>query len=858
MSEVQDIRHRRAPLYRLIAKVLWLSALFGITFFIFIFLYINFVHDLPTFEQLENPSSQLATEVITRDGEVLGRYYIQNRVPVEFDEISPYAINALIATEDERFFNHAGIDARALMRVLVKSFLLGNTDSGGGGSTISQQLAKLLYPRINFRGMSSFEKARVLATSKFKEWITAVKLEKSYTKEEIIAMYLNQFDFIYSAHGIKSAAETYFGTSPDSLKLEEAAVLIGMLKNPDLYNPMRFPNNAHNRRNTVLFQMMRHDYISRTAYDSLVQTNIDMSRFMRSDHNTGPAPYFREILRLELRDLLRTIPKPGGGFYDVYRDGLRVYTTLDSRYQHHAEAAVQAHMPTLQENFFKHWANRDPWTHRARNTTDEDVRRRMQSLERLMRGSERYQMMRNRLFYEVIENFEKKFNFTLRDVDIDRIFLAEKDANLLQTWQRSGFVTNEQAQAYNAILKSHEDLAYLSRAWNNFQDQVEEAFNKPVEMIVFDYNEKSETTKTMSPMDSIRYHRMILQVGMMTMEPHTGRILAWVGGSDFKWFKFDHVNRNVGRQVGSTFKPFVYATAIEMQGISPCHQVPDIPVTFPKGSFGLLQDWTPRNADGKYSREMYTLQRGLRESKNSVTAYIMKQIGTVEPVRDLVANMGIDTGLINPNDPHSHRVPRQPSICLGATDLSVFEMTGAYAAFANLGVYIEPSFIDRIEDRNGNILYQFIPQERQVLTQEAAFVMMDMLQRASSGAGGFQGVKSKFGGKTGTTNDNTDGWFMGITPNTVTGIWVGGDDTWIRFRDLQFGQGARMARPIFANLLRNLESDEDLGFDYEASFMRPQGPVRIELDCSRYQQNASVDFDPFDEYPNAGDVWDEF
>ncbi len=856
MAKLQDIKQKRAPFYRFVAKAMWLVAGLGAAMVILIFVFINLFHDLPTFEQLENPSSQLATEVITTDGEVLGRYFIQNRVPVEFDEISPHIINALIATEDERFYRHAGIDVRALARVFVKSLLLRQSEAGGG-STITQQLAKQLYPRIDFRGMSSFRKATVLATAKFKEWITAVKLERSYTKEEIIAMYLNQYDFIYDAHGIKSAAETYFGVGPDSVSIEEAAMLVGMLKNSVLYNPVRFPNHARNRRNTVLFQMHRHDHITRIELDSLRELPVDVTRFRRSDHVSGQAPHFREILRLQLRDLLRTIPKPGGGFYDVYRDGLRVYTTIDSRYQQHAEEAVLAHMPGLQENFFKHWANRDPWTHRARNTTDEDIRRRMQGLERLLRQSERYQRMRDNHFYDVVEYFENKHNFILRDVDIDRIFSIEENRDVLSGWQRTGFVTSDQARVYSAIVNHRDDLAMLKKRWNDFRDKVETAFNTPVEMIVFDYNEKGETVKTMTPMDSIKYHRMILQVGMMTVEPQTGRILAWVGGSDFRWFKFDHVNRTVGRQVGSTFKPFVYATAIEMQGISPCHQVPDIPVTFPRGSFGLLQDWTPRNADGKYSREMYTLQRGLRESKNSVTAYIMKQIGTVEPVRELVANMGIDTGRTNPNDPHSHRVPRQPSICLGATDLSVFEMTGAYASFANMGIYIEPSFIDRIEDRNGNVLYQFIPEERQVLTQEAAFVMMDMLQKASSGAGGFQGVKSRFGGKTGTTNDNTDGWFMGLTPNTVTGIWVGGDDTWIRFRDLQFGQGARMARPIFANFLRNLEADEELQFDHTAGFPRPDVPVRIELDCSRYQQ-SETDYDPFDEYPNAVDVWDEF
>lgn len=801
-----EIRAERMPKYERIIKRLWQLFFLGIGGFVLSITLLTLFGGIPSFERLENPSVNLATEVISSDGEVLGRFYRQNRVNVRFDQLSPHLVTALIATEDERFEKHSGIDGRALLRVLVKTVLGGNS-SAGGGSTISQQLAKLLYTEetasnIIERGLQ-----------KPKEWVTAVKIESRYTKKEIIAMYLNEFNFINGAYGIKSASEIYFSKAQETLEIQEAAMLIGMLKNPSLYNPIRDPELTKNRRNVVLFQMKKNGVITQEEYDSLKEKPLGIN-FNRATHNDGLAPYFREQLRQEVKEILKNLNN--GKTYDVHIDGLKIYTTIDSRMQKHAETAAWNHLKGLQGTFFKHWEKRDPWTYKGRNTTDKDIELRLSSFDRLVSESDRYIAIRQGKVSKITE-------LELRDVDIRRMLRIEKEGwDIADEWLVDGFINKTLYKLYDKTLNGS-DWSTIKAEWNNLQKAVDKVFNTPCKMKVFAYNAQGETDTLMTPYDSIRYHRMILQPGMMAVDPATGEIKAWVGGANYKYFKFDHVNKSVARQVGSTFKPYLYALSIE-RGISPCTKIIDEPITFSEGSFGLIRSWTPKNANNQYTGEPYDLKLALKQSKNSISAYLMREMGAVEPLREFVSTIGIE----------EERIPLNPSICLGAADLSVFEMTGAYTTFANAGTYTEPHFITRIEDKNGNLLYEKIPDTKQALSEGTAEAMVNLLKGVVSGAGGFGGIKSEVGGKTGTTNEHADGWFMGITPNLVVGTWVGGDDRWVRFRTIAYGQGARMARPIFANFLKSVENDKEIGFNVAARFKRVTGIERIEMDCSNY------------------------
>ena len=805
-----EIRAEKMPKYQSIIKWLWRLFFLGIGSFVLSIILLTLFGNIPSFERLENPSNNLASEVISSDGAVLGRFYQQNRVNVRYDQLSPYLVDALIATEDERFEQHSGIDGKALLRVLVKTVLGGNS-SAGGGSTISQQLAKLLYTEktasnIIERGLQ-----------KPKEWVTAVKIENRYTKKEIISMYLNEFNFINGAYGIKSASEIYFSKEQETLEIQEAAMLIGMLKNPALYNPIRDPERTKNRRNVVLFQMKKNGVITQEEYDELTKKELGIN-FNRATHNDGLAPYFREQLRQEVKEILKNLPN--GKAYDVHTEGLKIYTTIDSRMQKHAEEAAWNHLKGLQNTFFKHWENKDPWTYKGRNTKDKDIELRLNSFERLVSESDRYINIRQGMVDKIAE-------LELRDVDITRMLRIEKDGwEVADDWLKDGFINNSLYKLYNKTLNGS-DWAIVKSEWNNLKKAIDKVFNTPCKMKVFAYNSQGETDTTMTPYDSIRYHRMILQTGMMAVDPTTGEIKAWVGGTNFKYFKFDHVNKSVARQVGSTFKPYLYALSIE-RGISPCTKIIDEPITFPEGSFGLIRSWTPKNANNVYTGEEYDLKLALKQSKNSISAYLMREMGDVQPLREFVSTIGID----------KERVPLNPSICLGAADLSVFEMTGAYTTFANAGTYTEPHFISRIEDKNGNVLYEKIPDTKQALSEGAAEAMVNLLKGVVSGAGGFGGIKSEVGGKTGTTNEHADGWFMGITPNLVIGTWVGGDDRWIRFRTITYGQGARMARPIFVNFLKSVENDKEIGLDLTKRFKRVSGIERIEMDCSHYEYNG--------------------
>ncbi|MGB0863873.1 MAG: transglycosylase domain-containing protein [Saprospiraceae bacterium] len=806
----QTYREERMPQYERIVKIAWRLVIFGILAAILIFIGLSF-SGLPSFEELENPKSRDASQVYSSDGRVLGRYYIENRVRIKYEDLSPHVVNALISTEDERFYKHSGVDAKALGRAIVNTGILQRKNSGGG-STITQQLAKLLFTGVASRNI--FQRL----VQKTKEWIVAVKLERSYTKEEIMTMYLNEFDFINGGNGIKSASETYFGTTPSELKLEEAAVLVGMLKNPAIYNPKQNPKDSKKRREVVLYQMKKNGFINQTEYDSLRTLPVDMGKFRRLDHNEGLAPYFREVLRSRVKGILRDLKKTDGTTYDLYRDGLRVYTTIDARMQTHAENAVSEHMKGLQEKFFKRWSKLDPWTYKTtENSRGRKIRQK--GFNRLVKSSDRYAVWRNAVLLKAIE-------LELRDVDIERMKRIEEEGwDLMYKWLDTDFINKKLAAKYKKVLGENfknDDWKIVMVEWTKLQRLVKKDFSKPVKMTVFAYNApRYETDTIMSPYDSIRYNRMILQAGMLAVDPVTGYVKAWVGGVNHKYFQLDHVTTN--RQVGSTFKPLIYSQAM-MREFTPCDRVMDQATTLEAGTFGLLKDWTPKNANFKYSGKNMTLTEALKKSVNSISASLMKDLGTVEPVRDLAGRMGIDKS----------KIPSAPSICLGTPDLSVFEMTGAYTAFANEGIYTKPTYIERIEDKFGNVIYEAMPEQRQVLDANTYYSMVHLLRGVVGGVSAFRGIKSDVGGKTGTTSNFTDGWFMGVTPNLVAGTWVGGEDQWIRFRTLTYGQGGRMARPIFASFLKKVEKDETLNFDKEKRFKRPNS-YSVELNCELYQ-----------------------
>ncbi|MEO5905874.1 MAG: transglycosylase domain-containing protein, partial [Saprospiraceae bacterium] len=776
---------------------------------------------------LENPDFELATQVIDIKSREIGRYYTQNRLPVTYDHLNPFLIDALVATEDERFFSHSGVDFQALSRVVL-GVLTGNT-SKGGGSTITQQLAKLLFDRPDFSKMNKVKKGWTLVMTKFKEWITAVKIERQYTKQEILAMYLNKFNFIYGAYGVSAASEIYFGKKQEELAIEEAATLVGMLKNPALFNPVRRPDTVMHRRMIVLNQMRKDKYLSRADYDSLKVLPLDISHFKKQSHVTGPAPYFRAELALWLKDLFEQAEyrKPNGEKYNIYKDGLKVYTTIDLDMQIMAEEEMWKHMAKVQEKYNKVWANLDPWTYQA---DDMQKKIRSESLMAMVRSTDLYQNMRAEMLGPHLAKIREEHDIELTDWDIDNLTRESEKAGRIATLVKGKNITSDKAKDYKAIIAGPY-WKELSVVYKKFQKEVMAEMKKPVDMMVFEYNDAGEKPARMSRLDSIKYHRKFMQAGSLAIDPKSGHVKAWVGGINNKYFQYDHTGAS--RQVGSTFKPFIYATAITLQGISPCFPVRDQPYTIAPGdgSFGVISPWTPKNADGRYTGRTFTLFEALKDSRNTVSVFLMQQLGNVNVVRGLINNMGIDSSLRRPDG--EFRVPNQPSICLGAADLSVWEMTGAYCTFANNGVYVRPYFVTIIEDANGKVIYNAIHEEQVALPPKANAVMVDMLKYA--GAYAFGGFKSDIGGKTGTTNDYVDGWYMGITPSLVVGTWVGGEDPWIKFNTLADGQGAAMARPFFKAFLARLENSTSTDYDPNAKFELPVGGLDIETDCNKYR-----------------------
>ncbi len=710
--------------------------------------------DLPTFEQLENPKNNLATEIISEDGIVLGKYFFENRSRVSYSELPKNLINALIATEDIRFRDHSGIDGRALLRAVFGVF--SSHRNSGGASTITQQLSKMLFTEKPSTGLG-----RVM--QKLKEWVISTQLEKRYTKNEIITMYLNRFDWVNNAVGIKSAAAVYFNKKPIDLKIEESAMLVGMLKNPSLYNPNRRIEITKRRRNVVLSQMKKYNFISDSLYNDLKEDSIVLD-FKQANHNEGLAPYFREFLRAELKKWCLNKKKPNGENYHLYTDGLRVHTTINSRLQGFAEEAMKTHISSLQKDFYRHWEGYS----KAPYPEDFEWEQINEIIDQGMKRSERYRKLKNRGISE---------------------------------------------------------------------NQIKKIFNTKTSMKVFSWDGEIDTI--LSPRDSIKYNKFFIHSGMMSMDPKTGYVKSYVGGINHEYFKYDHVK--VGkRQVGSTFKPFLYSLAIQ-EGYLPCYEIPNVPVVFDKEIWGLEKDWAPKNSGDEYDEMNLTLKFGLANSINTITAYIMKQFGP-HAVVDLAKKIGIQSKILP-----------VPSLCLGTFDLSVYEMVGAYSTFVNKGVWIEPIFITRIEDRNGVLLEEFEPKTQEAMSKETADIMVRLLQGVVDGVYSPEankkmgtgvrlrfkyGFENEMGGKTGTTQNQSDGYFMGITPNLVTGVWSGCEDRSAHFRTIHYGQGANMALPIFAEYMKRVYLDTLISGIYPIEFnISPLADAK--LDCGEEEQGIS-------------------
>lgn len=752
------------PRHKKKLKILWIMFVSPFAF-IAIMLLGALLGPLPSLEELENPKSNQATEIISSDGQILGQYFRENRVNVTYKDLSPDLVNALVATEDERFYEHSGIDIKALFRV-AKGALTADASSGGG-STISQQLAKMLFTDMDGRA-NKWERVK----QKFREWIISVRLERRYTKEEIITMYLNRFDFVNSAVGIKSAANVYFNTTPDKLTLEESAVLVGMAKNPSLYNPKRRPEVSKTRRNVVLYQMRKNGFLTDDQYAVAKGKPLKLD-FQIVDHNEGAAPYFREVLRNDLTDLLEE--KDGIGNYkylnpetnqpyNIYKDGLKIYTTIDSRMQGYAEYAVQEHMSGFnQPEFAKDLKNKKnaPFDYRV---TPEEI--------------------------------EKIMNLA--------VYRSDRYIQALDAFENCG----EGCERSKAEIERFKKVT------------IPKMFSKKVKMKIFTYSGDKDTV--MSPMDSIRYYKSFLQTGFVAMEPKTGYVKAWVGGINYKHFKYDHVKQG-SNQVGSTFKPFVYATGIR-EGLNPCEQVPNQIVCFdmPNGQ----PAYCPKNSDGKYGG-VVTVKEGLARSLNTVTAYIMKRYGP-DPVIKLAKDLGITADM-----------KAVPSLALGVADINLLEMVAANSAFANKGVYIKPIVITRIEDKNGKVIYSSVPQTKEALDEATAYITLDLMKGVCNyGTGArirydrpYGRITAPVAGKTGTTQSNSDGWFIGITPDLVAGCWVGGEDRSIRFSRTQLGQGASSALPIWGYFMNKVYADKSIKIS-TSDFARPSR-LPVDLNCTQ-------------------------
>ncbi|MDF4201549.1 transglycosylase domain-containing protein [Maribacter sp. SA7] len=755
--------------------ILWFWILFasGIAIVALIFLSASWglFGELPPYEYLENPQTNLASQIISSDGNLLGKFYLDdNRTDVKFDELPDNLVNALIATEDARFQDHSGIDARGTLRAFA---YLG---SKGGASTISQQLARQLF--VGVRSRNKFETIQ----QKIKEWVLAIRLERSYTKEEIISMYFNIYDFGNNADGIRSAARIYFGKEPKDLKIEESAMLVGMFKNSSLFNPMRREEMVKNRRDVVLAQMAKYDYISEVEKDSLQAMKMDIN-YNPETHSVGLATYFRMYLQRFMKDWINKNPKPAIGDepdkYNLYLDGLKIYTTIDSKMQANAEEAVNEHMTKLQAEFFHQNTPDRNKTAPFLDITSEETKKIM---ERAMKNSERWKIM---------------------------------------------------------------------KAAGKSEKEIRESFDKKTEMTVFDWKSPTKEKDTiLTPRDSIRYYKAFLRTAMMSMEPQTGHVKAWVGGINYKHFQYDNVIQGA-RQAGSTFKPFVYAAAIDQLRLSPCETRPDTQYCIEAGKHGNVEPWCPRNSNLKYSGNSYTLKKALANSVNTVTAQLIDEVGP-KSVVSMVRNLGLSGDILE-----------VPSIALGTVDVNVYEMVGAYGAFANQGVYVKPVMVTRIENKDGTVLYEYVPETKDVLSKDVSYAILDLMKGVTQGGSGTRlrttgynkwrpeydeiitgypyKLTNPIAGKTGTTQNNSDGWFMGMVPNLVTGVWVGGEERAVHFKSITYGQGASMALPIWGLYMTKNYADEELGISKE-DFERPSN-MSIEINCEKFTEGVEEDSD---------------
>ena len=737
-NQTKDINYYKKKFWKI-----YLYTLGGI-FLFFIFASWGLFGSMPSFEDLENPDSNLATEIIATDGVTIGKFYNENRTPIKYADLPKHLVDALVATEDERFYEHSGIDGRRTLGAAIK---LG---SDGGASTLTQQLAKLLFHGEGSR----FLPLRII--QKAKEWIIAIKLERQYTKNEIIAMYFNKADFVNTAVGIRSAAKVYFGKEPRDLTIDESAMLVGMLTNPSLYNPVRRLEKVQKRRNVVLGQMVRNGFLEESAKNTLEKKPIVL-KFQPESHTDGIGTYFREYLRDFMKKWVKENKKSDGSEYDIYKDGLKIYTTIDSRMQGYAEDAMKQHLANLQIEF-----------------------------------SSQQETNKNAPFVNISEAETKKL-----------MMKAMKNSS---RWKGMA----DQGKSEDEIIKS---------------------FGVKTKMKVFTW--KGEKDTLMTPTDSIRYYKSFLQAGMMAMEPQTGHIKVWVGGINYKYFQYDHVGQGA-RQVGSTFKPFVYATAIEQLNMSPCDSIIDSPFMIHKGRHNVTEDWEPKNSNNEY-RGMVTLKKALANSINTVSAKLIDKVGP-EAVVELTHKLGVKS-----------EIPAQPSIALGAVEITVEDMVAAYSTFANEGVYIKPQFITRIEDKNGVVIYEPSPDSHDVLNKDIAFAVIKLLEgvteggsgarlRTQGGGNGYNRVTgypymftNPIAGKTGTTQNQSDGWFMGMVPNLATGVWVGCEDRSARFKGITYGQGATSALPIWGMFMKKCYADKTLNVS-KSEFERPAN-LSIKVDC---------------------------
>lgn len=748
---------------------------FGGVLLFFLFTSWGIFGSMPSFEELENPESNLATEIISADGVVIGKFFNENRTPVKYEDLPKHLVNALVATEDERFYEHSGIDGKRTVGAILR---LG---TNGGASTISQQLAKLLFHGEG----SKFFILRMI--QKCKELIISIRLERQYTKNEIIAMYLNKVDFVNTAVGIRSAAKVYFAKEPKNLTVDESAMLVGMLKNPSLFNPLKREEKVRDRRNVVLKQMEKNKFLTTSQKQNYQAKPIKLT-FSPEKYNEGTATYFREYLRDYMKKWMQENKKEDGSDYNIYSDGLKIYTTIDSRMQLYAEEAVKEHLANLQEEFFNEAKG---------NKTAPFVRINQSEIDKVMDRS-------------------------MRNTDRWRIMTDEgKD-----------------------------------------EDEIIKSFSIKTKMTVFTW--KGDRDTIMTPLDSIRYYKHFLQPGMMSMEPQTGHVKVWVGGMDYRYFQYDHVGQGA-RQVGSTFKPFVYATAIQQLGMSPCDTIIDGPFMIRKGKHNVTEDWEPRNSDNKY-RGMVTLKRALANSLNTVSAKLIDKTGP-DAVVDLVRKLGVDT-----------EIPSQPSIALGAVDITVKDMVAAYSTFANQGIYVKPQFILKIADKNGNVVYEPKMETRDVLSKDISFAVIKLLEGVTESGSGdrlrTQGGGWKYNrvtgypymftnpiaGKTGTTQNQSDGWFMGMVPNLATGVWIGNEDRSAHFKTLAAGQGATMALPIWGLFMKKCYADPSLHISKE-EFEKPKD-FAIKVDCYsapvRHRERDSIQSDSTAVKPEEEQNTDEF